>query len=105
MLTMLYAIGSGLALFLAGANIAFLINLGRDLTGWFTVKICAITLLMAYMSMSLYIGNPGPWRASLGIAALLADAFALFYMWYSIEKLRVAGVTGMIPIARIGDER
>ena len=103
MLTLLYVMGSGLALFLAGANVAFLVNLGRDLTGWFFFKIVAITGVLAYMSLSLYVGNPGPWRASLGVLALLVDLFALGYMWYGIESLKSRGVTGPIPIARIGD--
>lgn len=104
MLSLVYVIGSGLALFLAGANVAFLVNLGRALTGWFFFKIVAITGVLAYMSLSLYLGNPGFWRGSLGILALMIDLFALGYMWYGIEKLRAAGVTGEIPIARLGGE-
>jgi hypothetical protein len=104
-LSLLYVMGSGLALFLAGANVAFLFNLGRNLTGWFTLKIVAITGVLAYMALSLYVGQPGVWRASLGVVALMIDLFALGYMWYGIEKLRAEGITGMIPIAKLGDDK
>jgi len=105
---LLYVMGASVALFLFGANVAFLTQLGKVLTTWFTLKIVAITGIMFYMSLSLYIGDPGPWRASLALVFLLIDVVALGYMWLGIERMRSRGVTGLIPIARLepnpGDE-
>lgn len=102
---LLYVVGAALALFLVGANAAFLFNLGSQLTSWFTFKIVAIVMVLAYMSLSLFYGDPGAVRAGLGVAALALDLFALFWMWIGIERMKRQGVTGMIPIARIGSAK
>ena len=101
LIDLLYVVGSGLAIFLLGANVAFVASLGRLLAPWFIVKLVAINLLMIYMCLSLFLGHPGTARAALGSVALCVDVVALGLMWYSIEKLRKGGVTGLIPIARL----
>lgn len=100
----LYVVGSGLALFLLGANLAFLWTLGTKLASWFIFKIMAWAFILGYMSLSLFYGDPGVYRASLGFVALFIDVFALSWMWWSIEKLRATGVKGMIPIAKLDGE-
>jgi hypothetical protein len=97
----LYLFGAGLAVFLVGANCAFLLNLGNRLTRWFTLKVGSVTLLMVYVALSLYVGSPDLWRACIGVAALLLDLVALGWMWYSIESLNRRGYQGLIPLGRI----
>jgi hypothetical protein len=97
----LLVLGAGLALFLVGVNTAFLVNLGNNLTRWFTFKILAIDLMMIYVCLSLALGQPTTWRALIGVFALITDTFALVWMWSGITQLQRAGIVGMIPLGKI----
>ena len=95
---------SGMALFLFGANCAFLVNLGSRTVGWFKFKIAAITLLLGYVSLSMFMGAPDGWRVAIGFCALLLDIFALVWMWRSIEKMSKSGVVGLVPLVALTDD-
>jgi hypothetical protein len=92
--------GSGVALFLFGANVSFIANLGTRLARWFLLKVSAITLLLLYVSLSMYVGQPDTWRIFLGFAALLLDVAALVWMWSSIEAMAKSGIRGYVPLFR-----
>lgn len=100
----LLLLGAGLALFLVGVNTSFLLYLGNHLTRWFTFKLLAVDLMLIYITLSLSFGNPATWRAVIGVCALVIDVGALAWMWSSIDKLQKAGVTGFIPLGKIGDD-
>jgi hypothetical protein len=101
---LLLIVGSAMALFLAGANTAFIVDLGRELTTWFIFKIVSIDLLMIYVALSLAVGHPDIWRAAIAVIALFLDLLALGWMWLSIVRLQSAGVEGLIPLARLDHE-
>ena len=91
-------LGSGMALFLVGANISFMLNLGSRVVAWFRFKVAAITLLLTYVSLSMWVGAPDAWRLGIGFAALVLDVFALVWMWHSIESMSRRGVRGLVPL-------
>lgn len=74
----------GLALFLIGANVAFLAHLGYSLLQWFQFKIYATTLLLVYVATSVFFGGVGIDRTALAAIALVIDAIAIWRMWSSI---------------------
>jgi hypothetical protein len=97
----LFLFGAGLALFLVGVNTAFLVNLGSELTRWFTFKILSFDLLLIYVCLSLAMGAPATWRAVIAVIALTTDVFALGWMWSSVARLQREGVMGFIPLGRL----
>jgi len=96
----LFIFGAGLALFLVGVNTAFLVNLGSELTRWFTFKILSFDLLLIYVCLSLALGAPAVWRGVIAIVALTTDVFSLGWMWSSVARLQREGVTGFIPLGK-----
>jgi hypothetical protein len=102
----LHIVIAGLALFLIGANGAFLLHLGSRLVPWFTIKIGAVTLLLAYVAASALWGDPQTLRLLLGFVAVAVDVYALYRMWASITDLSRRGVTGLVPliVSRQDDE-
>ena len=104
MYDLITALGSGIALFLVGANIAFMANLGTRIVVWFRFKVAALTLLLTYVSFSMWVGQPAPWRLGIGMVALILDIFALFWMWHSIESMRQQGVKGLVPLVMDDDD-
>ena len=78
---------AGLALFLVGANVAFLLHLGESLVSWFNFKIAAATLLLVYVSLSVLVGGPPPWRISIALFALIIDAIAVYRLWANVLLL------------------
>lgn len=104
MYDMIILLCAGMALFLFGANVAFLVNLGSRTVRWFKFKIAAITLLLGYVALSMFYGNPDAWRVSIGFSALLLDIVALVWMWRSIEKMSQSGVVGLVPLVALSDE-
>lgn len=91
-------LGGGIALFLAGVNIAFLLQLGGSLVGWFKFKIFAISLLLIYITLSFTYGQPDTSRVIVGWTGLALDLFAVFWMWVSIERAHESGVLGLVPL-------
>lgn len=94
----LLLLGAGVALFLAGVNVAFLLQLGGSLVGWFKFKIFAISLLLVYITLSFSYGAPNTDRVVIGWAGLALDLFAVFWMWVSIERAHESGVLGLVPL-------
>ena len=91
-------LGVTASVFLVGVNIAFLINLGSSLVRWFQFKIVAVTIMLSYIALSLTIGNPDAWRASIGVVAMLVDMAAVLWMWKSIVAMAASGETGLVPL-------
>ena len=99
-----HIIVAGIALFLIGANGAFLLHLGARLVPWFTFKIVAVTIMLAYVAASAIWGNPQSLRLGLGFIAVVIDVWALFRMWTNITDARLAGRVGLVPLLRPEDE-
>jgi hypothetical protein len=95
--------GSGIALFLAGCNLAFLVMLGGKLVTWFKFKVFAMALTLVYVCMSFAYGSPANSRVVVGWTALLADIVAVFWMWISVERARERGDVGLVPLIRPKD--
>lgn len=100
MLSVAHTVIAGMALFLIGCNLAFLLHLGSRLVTWFNIKIAAITLLLAYVGSSAVWGNPDEWRVALGFVGLAIDVYAMYRMWSSITDLSNRGVIGLVPLIR-----
>ena len=97
-------LGAAVALFLAGVNVAFLLQLGGTLVGWFKFKILAVTLLIIYIALSFSFGSPDGERRVLGWVGLFMDLIAIGWMWSSIEHAQDSGVTGLVPLIKAQDE-
>ena len=95
---MLHIVIAGLALFLIGANVSFLLHLGARLVPWFRFKISAVTLLLSSVAASAIWGNPELPRLALSLGAVLVDVVALFRMWSSITDLSERGIVGLVPL-------
>lgn len=98
LINLLHIATAGVALFLIGANIAFLAHLGSNLVPWFRFKVAAVTLLLIYVALSASFANPSLWRSGIAVAALLIDVWALWNMWRSITRLAEQGIIGLVPI-------
>lgn len=92
--------GSCVAIFLLGANMAFVLHLGGKIVNWFRAKILAIIGLLIYVCLSLLLGDPTLNRSVIGLAAMLVDLGALVWMWWSIQNYRARGIVGLVPLIR-----
>jgi hypothetical protein len=98
-------LGAGVALFLAGVNLAFLLQLGGKLVGWFKFKIAAVTAILIYVCLSFSYGSPATSRVVVGWFGLALDLGAIFWMWSSIERARENEEIGLVPLIKAQDER
>jgi len=89
-----------MAVFLIGCNLAFLTAVGGNLVTWFRLKAASSLLLLTYVTLSAFLGNPAGWRLALGVVAVCADTLALFHMWASINHAAKNGITGLVPLFR-----
>lgn len=83
----LHIAAGGLAIFLIGANLAFILHLGENVLSWFQFKILAVTVLLIYVALSVLIGGPGIGRTTVATFALLVDTVALYRLWANVIKL------------------
>lgn len=95
-LTYLHIAAGGLAIFLIGANLAFILHLGENVLSWFQFKLLAVTSLLVYVALSVLIGGPGIGRTTIAAVALLIDTIALYRLWSNVIKQ----VHGEIAIMR-----
>jgi len=100
MTAFMHVVIAGLAVFLVGANVAFLAHLGRRFVPWFTVKIVAVTLLLIYVATSVVWGTPDWWRLVIGLVAVIIDIYAIYRMWVSIADAAESGTVGLVPLFR-----
>lgn len=77
---------SGLAVFLVGANIAFLVHLGPRMVRWFTLKVSAVILLLTYVASSVVWATSATWILALGLAAVTLDVVAVYRMWVANDR-------------------
>ena len=97
---MIHIIVAGMCLFLIGANVAFLAHLRAQLMSWFNLKIVAVTVLLVYVSTSVFFGHPETCMLLLGLLATVLDSIALYKMWGSIIALKNQGIIGLVPLIR-----
>lgn len=100
MIAFAHVVIAGLAVFLVGANVAFLAHLGSRFVPWFTIKIVAVTLLLVYVATSVVWGSPDWWRLVIGLVAVVVDIYAIYRMWASIADAAEAGLVGPVPLFR-----
>jgi hypothetical protein len=74
------------SLLLLGSNVALLVEFGRSLTGWWTTKLIAVMLLLAYVAASMAYGNPDEMRVAIGAAALVFDVYAFVRVYRAIRR-------------------
>lgn len=87
LLDYLHIAAGGLALFLIGANLAFIMHLGENILSWFQFKILAVTSLLVYVALSLLIGGPGATRTTIAAFALIIDTVALYRLWANVIQM------------------
>lgn len=75
-----------LAAFLAGANLALIVEFREGLASWFTTKLISVIGLLIYIAMSAGFGNPAPWRVSFGIFVCIVDIYALNCIWRTLKE-------------------
>lgn len=97
---LLHIVIAGIALFLIGTNVAFLIHLSARLVPWFTFKIVAVTGLLVYVALSVLLGDPTWWRGLIGLAAVVTDSVAIYRMWTNIIEAQLRGHVGLVPLLR-----
>lgn len=102
--SLLYLFIAGVAVFLVGINLAFIAELHGKLAGWFTAKLLGVTGLLAYVGLSVLLGDPTFWRALIAFVSVAVDLVAFVWMYGAVQSLRQSGVTGLIPLARIERE-
>lgn len=90
----------GTALFLIGANVSFLMHLGRQLVSWFLIKAAAGSVLLLYICLSGLMGHPRGWRLGIGLAGVVAELIAMVIMWSSVTRARNVGEMGLVPIIK-----
>ncbi len=98
---LLFLFVGGMCVFLIGINVAFLIELHRQLVGWFVAKLFAVTFMLAYTGLSVLVGDPATWRVCIAFAAVAVDLLAFTWMYGNVQALHKSGVTGLIPLARL----
>lgn len=100
MSVLLHIVIAGIALFLIGTNISFLLHLSPRLMPWFTFKIVAVTGLLTYVALSVLWGDPSWWRGIIGLVAVVIDMVAIYRMWTSIIEASRRGHVGLVPLLR-----
>lgn len=80
----LHISAAGLAVFLIGANLAFMIHLGESIRSWFQFKILAIMMLLIYVVTSLVLDSPGLGNSIFAFIALMIDAVAVYRLWANV---------------------
>jgi hypothetical protein len=73
-------------LILIGMNAAVLYRFWPE--RWLTIKMVAVSSLLLYILLSVWIGHPDPWRIWLGLGAVLADFWALFVLAKALHHAR-----------------
>jgi len=73
------------AFFLIGANVALLVEFGRFFSSWWTLKLSAVMVLLAYVTASMIYGNPDEFRVGIGVAAVLIDVFAFIRVYRAVR--------------------
>jgi len=77
---------AGVALFLLGANVAFLVHV-RNFVRWFCLKVVAVALLLVYVATSaLCAERLGPGTVTVGLVAVVVDVAAMYRMWSAIDR-------------------
>jgi len=75
-----------ICLVLIGMNLAVLYRFWPE--RWLTIKMVAVTGLLAYVLLSVSLGNPAEWRIWLGFAAVVGDGYALWTLASAMHAAR-----------------
>jgi len=88
MATPLDIITAGLAAFLIGVNLAFIVEYWDGLTQWFSFKLGATTMLLLYVGLSVALGSPAQWRVAIGLGACIVDTMAIARVWLTFQRAK-----------------
>lgn len=83
-----FIIVAAVALVEIGANVALIEAFYAGRGRWrypITTKMLAVSLLLAYVALSVMLGNPAPWRVSFAAAAVIADGVAIYRLWDALR--------------------
>jgi hypothetical protein len=87
----LYLLTAAIALFEIGANAAliekFYGSRGR-LRYPITGKMIAVSMMLAYMALSVLFGSPPVWRVTIALISVTADGAALIWIWWALRQGR-----------------
>lgn len=82
-----FLVVAAVALVEIGCNIAMIETFYASKGRWsypITTKMMAVSLLLAYVALSVVFGNPATWRVWIAAAAVTFDAASIYRLWRAL---------------------